>query len=736
MEEKRINEIYRKADTLLRENRMKQAIELISEEIDSLNNWELRTRFSEVQTAYRYMLEYMGKGMPDPDRKRLYGELVGKTFLLNDEIAASRLSEHSMSVYCQMRRKFKEEKRIEHYHELLKEHAVKMALMCMLPSENNEAAIKELTERHHHDSNEMFMYLWSRGSLSSNEGKSIAEFLNDLEVDNSDKAMAVSAITMSLMKIFDPVKAIALCSATDNDEIVIAQRALVGLAITTYANSHRIGYYPELKEAIEGLNEISGFAHRLYITQVQLLRCRETQKIDRKMREEIIPAMLKNPNLRNPKLGIEVEKEIEKEDKNPEWEAWFAEDGIKNKLDEMAQWQQEGADVYMSTFSQLKHYPFFNEMPNWFRPFDMNDPAVTKIIPKSSSSKELILKTLFDSKYFCNSDKYSFCFTFGQVPEEQRSMLMQQLGEQHGDGTAIPDTAMPAIPRKVEEELQSNQYIQDLYRFFKLSTFSKDFIDPFSLSLNLLESEIPGNLLRTPEAMSNIFHYLIQKEYYTEAFAIGRELEKREAATTADARFHQEMGYCKQQTGEHEKALEYYLKADIIKPNTLWTIRHIAQCHRMGRNTKAALPYYMQAEELAPENRSILLQTGECLVALKRYDEAFARFFKVEYLDAHSKRAWRAIAWCSFMVEKYEQARNYYKKLLGTPERNMQDWLNAGHVEFVTGNNGEAIEHYKKAATLCKDSNEFSEHLFGDKKVLLAKGISMNDLILIRDIVE
>jgi hypothetical protein len=66
----------------------------------------------------------------------------------------------------------------------------------------------------------------------------------------------------------------------------------------------------------------------------------------------------------------------------------------------------------------------------------------------------------------------------------------------------------------------------------------------------------------------------------------------------------------------------------------------------------------------------------------------------------------------------------------------MQDWLNAGHVEFVTGNNGEAIEHYKKAATLCKDSNEFSEHLFGDKKVLLAKGISMNDLILIRDIVE
>ncbi|MBE6302942.1 MAG: hypothetical protein E7089_03290 [Bacteroidales bacterium] len=734
MEEKRINEIQRKVNILLREKRLKPALERLGEEIDSLNSWELRTRYSEVTTAYNYMLEYMCKGMPDPNRALMHSELIGKAYLLNDEIAISRLAEHSISVYCQMRRKYKGEAAISDYHHRLREHSINMAMMQLMPG--NEEKIKEVAKRHEQESGELFMQLWSEGSWSKKQRGEAQEMLSDLEVDNNDKAMFVSAITISLFKIFDPLKAIFLCDAATHEEVAISQRALVGLFITTFINNHRIEYYPELKRRIEQLCETPDFENRLLIMQLQLLRTRETQKIDRKMREEIIPAMLKNPNIRNAKLGLDLEKELEQDDKNPEWQAWIDDDGIKNKLDEMAQWQTEGADVYMSTFSQLKHYPFFNEMPNWFRPFDINNSAVAGIIPSSADTNKInVLKTLFASKFFCNSDKYSFCFTLQQVPEEQRSMLMGQLGEQHGEDIADPDTEQPSIPRKVEEELQSNQYIQDLYRFFKLSSFRNEFTDPFTLSLNLLESESPGNLLRTPQSMLRIFRYLLQKEYYTEASEIGSSIEHLKEENVCDAQFYQEMGYCKQKAAEYDAALKYYNKADIVKPDTLWTVRHIAQCHRLKRDPKSALPYYLQAEQLAPDNRAILMQTGECLVALKRFDEAFNRFFKVEYLEPDSIRSWRAIAWCSFMVEKYEQAAEYYSRLHASPKRNMQDWLNAGHVELVRGNNNPAIEFYQKAAALCKDGDEFSSNLFGDKKVLLAKGVSFNDLILIRDIV-
>lgn len=735
MEEKRIKEIQQKADKLLREQRLKQALETMGEEIETMNNWELRTHYTEMQTAYNYMLEYMSKGMPDPDRSQLHKRLIGKAYLFNDEIAATRLAEHSISVYSQMRRKYKNDCAIAQYHEKLREQSMNMALMRMMPTDN-ATAIQELSKRHEQESGELFMRIWSSGAWSRSQQQEAESMLNDFEVDINDKALMISAITISLFKIFDPTKAILLTQAATHEEPAIAQRALIGLLMVLFTGCHRIQYYPELQKSIETLSETTGFERRLLVAQIQLLRSRETQKIDRKMREEIIPAMLKNPNLRNNKLGIDLEKDIlDQQDKNPEWEEWLEADGIKNKLDEMAQWQTEGADVYMSTFSHLKHYPFFNEMPNWFRLFDINSPTFSSIIPTEESKKNL-MKTLFASKFFCNSDKYSFCFTLQQIPEEQRNMMAQQLREQHGDGTLTPDTEIPSIPRKVEEELQGNQYIQDLYRFFKLSSFRIEFIDPFGLSLNLLEKQETATLLQNPESHLRIFRHLMQKEYYSEAATIGTLIEKSGTEENSDAQFHQEMGYCKQQAGDYDAAIEYYQKADIIKPDTLWTIRHIAQCHRMKRNPKGALPYYLQAEELAPDNRAILLQTGECLVALKRYDEAFSRFFKAEYNAPQSKRAWRAIAWCSFMVDNHDRARTYYEKLLATPERTMQDWLNAAHVELVTHNNGKAIEYYRKAAVLCKDDEEFSSNLMADSKILAAKGISINDLILVRDIVS
>ena len=730
MEEKRIHEINRKVNLLLSEKRLKPAIDLMEEEMDTLSSWELRTRFQEMQTAYKYMLEYMSKGMPDPDRNRLHSELIGKAYLLNDEITYTRLAEHSLSVYCQMRRKYKNSTEIALYHEKLRKSATDIAVMRMMPS--NVSEVKEAIQRHKEESNELFMRLWSSDSWNQQQQQEAQEMLNDIEVENNDKAMMISAVTISLLKIFDPTKVVFLCKSATHEKSIVAQRALVGLFITLYINSHRIEYYPELSTSIEALKDIPGMTQRLLTIQIQLLRSRETQKIDRKMREEIIPAMLKNPNLRNSKMGLDIEKDLEKEDKNPEWEAWVKNDNIQSKLDEMAQWQTEGADVYMSTFSQLKHYPFFNEMPNWFRPFELEEQPETNEALKSNNN--LLLKTLTASRFFCNSDKYSFYFTFKQVPEEQRNMLMQQLNEQHGDGSAMPDTEQQVIPKNIENELVSNQYIQDLYRFFKLSHFKSEFNDPFTLSLNLLEWKT-NDILRTPESMIRIFHHLMQKEYYAEATTIGSEIEKCGNTEICDAQFYQEMGYCRQKAGEYDAAIEYYHKADIIKPDTLWTIRHIAQCHRMKRNLKEAVPYYLQAEQLAPENRSVLLQTGECLAALKKYDDAFTRFFKIEYLDPSSIRSQRAIAWCSFITDKQEQARNYYSKLLASPKRNMQDWLNAGHVELVAGNTPTAIEYYRKAAVLCKESEEFGNSLMSDKKVLLSKGISTSDLILIRDIV-
>ena len=138
-------------------------------------------------------------------------------------------------------------------------------------------------------------------------------------------------------------------------------------------------------------------------------------------------------------------REIEQEeDKNPEWKEWVEKDEIKEKLEEMTQWQIEGADVYMSTFSQLKNYPFFRKTMNWLRPFDTTVPDISEIMPHDLGRKRTMLAAICASRFFCNSDKYSFSLTIKQVPQEQRDMLMQQIPD---EGEIAEQGRRPGIHR-------------------------------------------------------------------------------------------------------------------------------------------------------------------------------------------------------------------------------------------------------------------------------------------------
>ena len=732
MEERQITDIQHKITTLLNDNRLKQAIDTLADGIDQLQDWELRTRFTEMQTAYRYMLDYMRQGMPDPDRERLHAELIGRCYIINDQIAIARLTEHSTKVYCQMRRKYKNLAVLGGIYDRLKENAANFAVTESLPANECKSVRLQLSQEHERLLSELFGAIWSSTGWNKGDAELIDCIISDQEISINDRATIVSAITLSTLKCFEPIKIETLCNIAINDCSTLAVRAITGLVIALFQYEQRIAHYPALMAALDSLRDNPTVMRRIQTIQIQLLRCRETQKIDRKMREEIIPAMMKNSQKLNGKLSIDILKEIENdEDKNPEWQKWVEEDGIKSKIEEMTKWQIEGADVYMSTFSQLKNYPFFSEICNWLRPFDKSVPGIGGILPGSDNQAHTLIGAICKSPVFCNSDKYSFCFTVQRIPTDQRDMLMGQLGGEEGEAISEAESNMVADKDRMAE-IESNQYIQDLYRFFKVSNFRHEFKDPFTMQLNLLESNTLAPLISDSNAVLRTFRYLVEKEYHAEAYNAGKLFEKN---GECDAQFFQEMGYCLQKELRYKEAIDYYTRADIVKPDTLWTLRHIAQCYRMQGEFDNALAYYQMAEELAPENISLLLQTGESFATMKRYEEAFARFYKVEFLKPGSLRATRAIAWCSFVTGKDEQARSYYKRLHAIPSASYEDYLNAGHVEWVNHNNAQAIEYYEKAKELCGNAEKIAEQIMHDSETLISRGVNENELLLLRDII-
>lgn len=714
------------------DGRLKQAVEILAGVITSDTDWDLYTRFTEIQTAYGYMLEYLRMGMPDPNRESLHRELTGKCLILNDRYAITGDTQNTASLYMQHRRMYRNLPEAATMRARLAENAANISVARMMPPAEAQSARRGLLQQHEHIISEAFNRLWTSTGWSSKDTEDISALLNDTSIGINDRATLVSAVTMGALKCFEPDKALLLCRLATHNDTAIAVRALIGAILVLSQYRERIGYYPELPAALQSLNESDNVASRIRTVQIQLLRSRETQKINRKMREEIIPAMMKNPHLRNRKLGMDIVQEIDEDEHNPEWAAWLEQDNIKGKLDEMAKWQIEGADVYMSTFSQLKRFPFFEEMTNWFRPFDTDVPQIDDIMPKNIPGSKTMLGAICSSQYFCNSDKYSFCFTLSQVPEQQREMLMQQITDGNDEST----DAAPALPDEKTAEATGNQYIQDLYRFFKLARHRKELPDPFALSLNLLENEYLAPLLDHPESILQTFHYLVEKQYHTEAYHAGRLYEEKYGGNGCDGQFYQKMGYCMQKQREYTAAIDYYTKADIVHPDSLWTMRHIAQCYRLAGDFNNALHYYTAAEEIAPENMQLLLLTAECLATLKRYDEAFARFFKVEYLEHDSLRSWRAIAWCSFLTGKDEQAQRYYTRILEHPKAGREDFINAAHAEWISGNCNHAYDLYKKAAAMCRDNEDFFAIFDEDKPALKERGATDFELMLLRDLLS
>jgi Putative Zn-dependent protease, contains TPR repeats len=694
---------------LLLQNRLKEALELVQVQMAGVTDWSVMSRFEDIDRSYRYMLQYYSQGSPDEHRNEVYRQLVRRALLLNDDVLQARLQPESMLLYYQ------------HLRSQLSRTENMEGLRLSLESfaDNHDIAAHERVL------GILFDLIWTNGAWSSGDSASLMDLINSTAVAEDDSLIAVSAVTLSLMERFDPLKCLFLCQASENPDMPVSIRALTGLAVTMAGYADILPYFPEVTDRITLLSDVPGIRERMLKVQMALLLCRETKEIDRRMREEIIPTML-----RNPKLGDLMREELERDDVSPDWNEWIEKPEIKDKLMQMTELQMEGADVYMSTFSGLKSYPFFRSIHNWFRVFSLDQPDVKQSLGENFMNST-IGRSMLTTGVFCNSDKYSFALTFSQIPEAQRDMIMGQMDGQFEE--EVREIQSGTVSADVRENYAARQYAQDLYRFFNLFSRRHEFRNPFDDNINMLTDNPLSILLESDDSEHEIASWLMRKGYFSEAVTAFRLMERNIHPYSTDYRFYQQMGYALQREQRYEEALEAYNRADILQPDNPWTLRHTAQCQRLTAHPKEALELLLQAEKLDADNLSLQIQIGDCLVDLKRYDEALTRFFKVDYLKPDYVKAWRAIAWCAFLADRKDRSLEYYEKILaGSPSG--EDCLNAAHVCLTDGDVQRAVALYSRSARIL-GRERFESEFNADRPVLMEKGISEQDFPLLLDLI-
>lgn len=687
-------QLYKRTINKLDERHLGEALELLQELANVLGDWKLLDEVADVNSAYGLLLYYMEQGNNDPAREQQHTNFIATCYNIAEKAAQT---ERALVTGTSAR--------MRSISEILKDmENLELKNITSEPCEEDANKHVELYTELFNASYDSF--LWNDEAAAQAQ-----EVIDSALIAENDKVLMASGLFINCLQAFDARKIIFFAdnysTATSS---MLRIRMLIAVAFTLYTYRNRLFAYPAITSKLKDLCNNPRFTTDMQNLQKLIIESLSTHEVDRKMREEIIPAMLKSHNFNPEKFGIDSLEEIS--ESNPEWK------NFEQQVGKLAELEAAGADIYYSTFSTLKRYPFFNNAANWLYPFEENHPGIPKQIRKTGLKG--IANALLKSDVLCDSDKYSFCMLTTQMTDVQVNMIISQLPEMGGYDTAIAQTS----------ESTCRNYLRNLFRFFYLYSGKSKPANPFETDMSLLDCNELAEAFKDKTEINKISAYAIKKGKYDMAISF---LLLSETKGFADSEVYQELGFCYQKKKSYFDAIAAYEKANALSGDSKWTLQHLAQTNRIVGNYKDALNYYRLLETAKGEDAKIAFRCGECLVHLESYDDAMHEFFKAEYLNPDMTAATRAIAWCSILTDDIKQARKYYDKLLLKEEQG-EDLLNAGHAAWIDGDTKAAVELYSRACAELK-REEFLKRMQSDKEILKTHGISNYDITFMSDIV-
>ncbi len=715
-------------------NRLKEALSQLELLMEGMHVADFKLQYEDINQTYRMLLEYNFRGVPDPQRNVIFGKLKVSLLELADKVRQQALTMTGMHIY-QLKSRIEKEKetdkeeatrRIDNYSFEL-EFTKLLNDSELSPQNNDTNTLPSVSPK-------LFQLMWLTDKYTETDLLLIKAIRESESLPWYEKCLAVSAITLSLINCFDKEKFAVLCDFYADRQPQVWQRALTGLVTAVFIYDKRLELYPSISRKLVQFSKDETFSSDINNLLLQILKSLETETITRKFREEILPDVQKFESKIREKLDIEnlINSELI-EDKNPDWEQIFEDSpDLLNKIEKMSEMQMEGLDLFMGTFAMLKNFDFFREISNWFRPFYKENETAQNAVGEEIEGKWDFLKGLEDSFYMCNSDKYSFCFNINHLPAEQGKNVIS-LFNMEAEQIREINSEDGLLNKPGKDVYIFTQYIQDLYRFFKLHPFRGDFRDIFSLQWNIAENWLILNLADNTQVLRNSTEFLFTKGHYPEAARLFLVLAQK---PDSDQAIHEKLAYCYQMTGDYSSALEFYKRAELYDINRIWSLKKIVYCYRKLGDNESALAWCEQAVALEPDDAYLQTMLGNCHLDLQNYAKALEHYFKVEILTPENKKVLRPIAWCCFVLGKFDLASSYMQIILAE-NSNSNDLINAGHIEMCLGNKPKAMEYYLAAvATGAISLLEFNETLEFDEKHLLANGIDLSEIQLITDYIR
>lgn len=694
---------------------------------------------SSINESFQLMLQYMEQGIEDPTRDSMYREMLTKT---------NRVARNMLADYRRRSIDFYQKANADITKDVLtSEKAIRMKLedfvgnVAMLdfePEEKRNEVRKKLYADHYKFMQSLFCSIVVSDMWTKEQADAMTELMLLSTVDSADIQLMVSAVMLAVMNNFDINKFKMLVEVYQRtDDEYVKQKALVGWALSVsdkvYDTNSQTKIIEELCKAPETVKD-------LVELQKQVAFCMNAENDNKVIQNDIMPTLIKNSNVEVTRLGISEKENDPMQDILDPGAEDRAMEQVEEKFQQMMELQKSGADIYFGGFSQMKRFPFFYSLVNWFIPFNINHPDLVARIGNIENSK--FLEMMLAKGPFCDSDKYSFALAlstvFDRLPANIREMMAK--GELGIGGIGTVDLQTPAYIRR--------QTLQDLYRFFRLYDKQKQIYNPFTEKNWLFLKNEVFDFSVFQEGIMQLGYFLMSKKT---DMLLGNVVELLNSNSNCDtttgrsammlcAAFYVKDQLC------YPVACELLKKLLDKEPDNVKAMTLFARASLLNKDYEQAKNTYAKLINMQEPKKSWLFNYAIALTKLKEFDSADKALYRLDFECPDTPNVKRALAWTLVWQKKLEQAAKIYDWLLGGKELAPHDYLNAAYcfwfmrnikkatdcmVKYVESSENDKDEGY----TMYNVSEKLYEEFEEDDDLLQTFGINETEKLLVSTIV-
>ncbi|WP_315274655.1 tetratricopeptide repeat protein [Prevotella histicola] len=722
-----VDEILSSAINNLMDKRLDLAIDLLEQLYVQRPTLIGHSELEAVKNDYQLMVDYMERGFTDDKRASLYLSLLQRLYRVAADLEISWRCKNVI-VYVDA---FRISDHLNTSHDfirsVLESFVSDVAMLSLLPEAERTEKAKDLYDRHQVFVNRLFNTLWTSCQWSDDDCAFYAELMLSPMVDVVDQQLLVSAVTLGAMNQFDinKFKALTTVYQQSTDERV-RQRALVGWVLSVFEG---MDIFPEQDKIIRKLCENKDTIRELYALQIQFFYSQDTEKDNEKLQRDIMPYLVDGSNITIGRLGI-VEKEEDSlenilnqdaEDKRMEQ--------MEEKVRKMMEMQKQGSDIYFGGFRQMKRFPFFNDLANWFTPFYIDHPALRTTIERIGQPN--ILQTITNQGNFCESDKYSLAFAMESIINQIPGNIKEMMGS---EGVFDP---MGTTLDKSNPTYICRAYIQDLYRFFRLYRSSNELINPFID--NHKSSFVADTFFFVYKSFigTGLDEYKMRLALYLYKHKnMDKLVELMSTFHVEDANYNILMGYINLYFGKPDVAYQIFNMVLQEDTENQWALKGMARAAMDCEDYDTAEHTYSQLLRLEPDNINYAVKRCVTLLKTERYAEAREELFRLDYQYPDNMNVKRVFAWTMLLDKSLDKASQLYDRILSDAPM-AEDYLNSGYCWWAKGNIGQAKNSFQAWITMTKGNKDrLLEEIRNDQKVLDLYGITEIDCLLMVNLIK